>query len=50
MSLQVYRDRRKEWRWRLKAGNGRILADSGESYSRKRDVYRALSRVGKCLR
>lgn len=33
------------WRWRLVAGNGRILADSGESYSRERDVYRALAAV-----
>lgn len=29
--------RRKQWRWRLKAANGRIVADSGESYNNKRD-------------
>lgn len=24
------------WRWRLKARNGRIVAESGEAYTRKR--------------
>jgi hypothetical protein len=33
--LEIYRDARREWRWRLKASNGRILADSGEGYRRK---------------
>jgi hypothetical protein len=25
------------WRWRIRASNGRILADSGEAYGRLRD-------------
>ena len=29
----VYMDRRREYRWRFVAGNGRILADSGEGYT-----------------
>jgi uncharacterized protein len=34
-TLDIYRDSRREWRWRLKASNGRIVADSGEGYRRK---------------
>lgn len=33
-----------EWRWRLRASNGRIVADSGEGYSSRakcRDGFRA---------
>lgn len=31
--FDVYRDARRQFRWRLKASNGRIVADSGEGYS-----------------
>lgn len=44
LRLQIYRDRRKQYRWRLRAGNGRIVA-VGESHPRKRDATRAFSRV-----
>jgi len=33
--LEIYRDAKREWRWRLRASNGRIVADSGEGYRRK---------------
>jgi uncharacterized protein YegP (UPF0339 family) len=33
------------WRWRLVSRNGRIMADSGESYTRRRDVVRAIDRT-----
>lgn len=33
------------WRWRLSAANGRIIADSAEAYTRKRDAVRALDIV-----
>ena len=37
--VEVYKDRKGEWRWRIKASNGRIMGDSGEGYaSRKRAV------------
>lgn len=29
------------WRWRLRAKNGRIVADSGEAYARKRNAAQA---------
>ena len=33
MKFHIYKDDKGEWRWRLKAINGKILADSGEGYS-----------------
>jgi len=33
------------WAWRLVGANGKILADSGEAYTRKADVKRALGTV-----
>lgn len=33
------------WRWHLLAANGRIVADSGEAYSRERDAVRAVKRI-----
>jgi len=41
----VYKDRAKEWRWRLVAANGRIVADSGEGYTERNDAVEALERV-----
>ena len=36
--FEVYRDKRLEWRWRLKATNGKVIA-SGEGYLRHGDCY-----------
>ena len=33
--VQVYRDAKREWRWRIVHRNGRVVADSGEGYKRK---------------
>lgn len=43
--LTIYRDRKREWRWRLKHKNGCIMADSGEGYTRKPDAMRAAKRM-----
>jgi len=43
----VYKDKAKEWRWRLVASNGRIIADSGEGYTERNDCVEALDRVRK---
>lgn len=45
MRAEVYRDRAGTWRWRLLARNHRIVGDSGEGYSRRRDAYRAVKRL-----
>jgi len=33
--FQLYRDQDRQWRWRVVAKNGRILADCGEGYRRR---------------
>lgn len=35
--LDVYQDSAGEWRWRVLAGNGKTVADSGEGYKRQGD-------------
>ena len=35
MKFQVYKDNRNEWRWRLRAENGKIIATSGEGYNKQ---------------
>lgn len=35
----------QRWRWRLVAGNGRIVADSGEAYVTKASARRAVARL-----
>ena len=40
-TIEIYRDRKREWRWRAKR-KGRIVADGGESYKRMASVYKAL--------
>jgi uncharacterized protein YegP (UPF0339 family) len=35
LTFEVYRDNRREFRWRLKSGNGRVIATSGDGYQAK---------------
>jgi uncharacterized protein YegP (UPF0339 family) len=44
----VFQDKKKQWRWHLKAGNGRIIAQ-GEAHSRKADAVRAVGTVRKAI-
>ena len=49
MKFHIYQDARGEWRWRLKARNGRIVADSGEGYVTRGNALRAARRLtGDC--
>jgi uncharacterized protein YegP (UPF0339 family) len=41
--FEIYQDKAKEFRWRLKASNGRIIAESGEGYKRKATLMKILS-------
>jgi len=43
--FEVYEDQAGEWRWRMVAGNGRVVADSGEGYSSKSGARRAVRNV-----
>ena len=40
-TIHVYEDRAGGFRWHMKAQNGRIVADSAESYVRRRTAERA---------
>lgn len=41
----VYFDAAGEWRWRITARNGRIVADSGEGYTRKSAAVAAVRKI-----
>ena len=45
MKFEIYQDRKKEWRWRLKSKNGRILAMSSEGYKRKAYASKVISNI-----
>ena len=45
MKFIIYRDKKKQWRWRAVAKNKRIVADSGESYTSKRNCRRSIARL-----
>ena len=45
MRFQKYVDAQGNWRWRLIAANGRIIADSGEGYLHERDCDHAIALV-----
>lgn len=41
----VYEDQGGYWRWRLIAGNGKTIADSGEGYASEYNAVRAAART-----
>lgn len=43
--LRLYRDKRRQWRWQYRAPNGRIMAESGESYVRCSAAVKGAARV-----
>ncbi|HYW12587.1 MAG TPA: DUF1508 domain-containing protein [Longimicrobium sp.] len=45
MEYCTYEDNNGEWRWRLKAENGEIIADSGEGYKNKPDCLAGIALV-----
>lgn len=47
--FEVYRDNADEWRWRLVASNGNIIADSGEGYKSKQGVRRGIESVKRAV-
>ncbi len=44
-TFELFEDRGGEWRWRLRHRNGKIIADSGEGYSTRSGLTRALEGV-----
>jgi uncharacterized protein len=45
MAYYVYVDTASQWRWRLKADNGRIIADSGQGYANQQDCLHGINLV-----
>lgn len=45
MKFEVYQDKKGEYRWRLKASNGNIMATGGEGYVKKADCLHGIERV-----
>lgn len=37
MTYYYFKDQQGEWRWLLKAGNGRLIASSGEAYEEEQE-------------
>ena len=40
---EIYRDERDEFRWRVRARNGRVVADGAEGYRSRSDCARMLA-------
>lgn len=45
MTYFYFKDNKGEWRWHLKASNGRIIADSAEGYTTERECLADIERV-----
>ncbi|MDT3434096.1 DUF1508 domain-containing protein [Haloarcula sp. 1CSR25-25] len=43
--IEVYEDKGNEWRWRLRAANGELVADSGEGYTNRSKAMDAVERL-----
>ena len=43
--FEIYQDRQGQFRWRLRAPNGQIIADSGEGYATRSNAKRAAENV-----
>ena len=47
--FDLYKDGAEEWRWRLLAPNGKVVADGGEGYTERNDCVEGISRVTSAL-
>jgi uncharacterized protein YegP (UPF0339 family) len=45
LKFEMYQDAGKEYRWRLKAANGAVLASSGQGYKAKADCAKGVERL-----
>ena len=45
MHYEIYKDGQGQYRWRLRAANGEIVADSGEGYVAEDDCRRGIELV-----
>ena len=47
MNFEIYKDKKKNWRWSAIAKNGKIVADGSEGYFSKFNLKRAIKRFTK---
>lgn len=47
-TAQVYKDAAEEWRWRLVAKNGNIVAVGGEGYKNRSEVVERINDITTC--
>ena len=45
LTFEVFKDAKGEFRWRLKATNSKIIADSGEGYKAKADCLAGIKLI-----
>ena len=45
LTIEIYKDKANEWRWRARAKNGNIMATGGEGYQNKADMLKAIATV-----
>lgn len=50
MKLSMYQDDVGDWRWRLRARNGKIQAEGGEGYKTEAACRKALAQVAEGLK
>jgi uncharacterized protein len=44
-TFEIYKDKSGQFRWRLKAANGKIIADCGEGYVAKADCQHGIDLI-----
>ena len=49
MKIEMYEDTASEWRWRLKADNGKIVAVGGEGFVTKYTCRESIIRINEEL-
>jgi uncharacterized protein YegP (UPF0339 family) len=47
LTFEIYEDAKKEFRWRLKAANGQVIATSGQGYKAKADCRHGIEVIQK---
>lgn len=47
--IEFYKDEADQWRWRIWANNGNILADSGQGYESSMDCFNGLNTIHNAL-
>lgn len=50
MDFEIYRDKRRKFRWRVTASNGEIVGASSQGFVRKKDCNRNGEKLARALR